>query len=69
MPTKPTLAQRRKTFPNARRAGRGDTARRWVLQDGGGHRGGAEAGAGGGGPELRRQARHDVGAHPRRQQG
>jgi hypothetical protein len=49
-PTKPTLAQRRKTFPNARRAGCGDTTRRRVLQDGGGRRGGAEAGAGGGGP-------------------
>jgi hypothetical protein len=30
-PMKPTLAQRRKTFPNARRARRGDTARRRVL--------------------------------------
>ncbi|KAE8814409.1 hypothetical protein D1007_08480 [Hordeum vulgare] len=36
----------------------------------GGCRGGrVEAGDGGGGPELRGQARHDVGAHPHRQPG
>jgi hypothetical protein len=54
--------------PVVQEAGRrGEGLRRRRRQQAAG--GGAEAGDGGGGRELRRQARHDVGAHPRRQQG
>ncbi|EEE63800.1 hypothetical protein OsJ_18624 [Oryza sativa Japonica Group] len=59
---------RKKARGHHRRGGGGGGGGGLCRSRGGGPRG-EEAGDGGGGPELRCQARHDVGAHPRRQQG